>query len=386
MKNKQTKNVAVFFGGRSCEHDISVITGVLCLNSLDRERFAPLPVYVTDDDWFTGDELFDLSFYKDPQLNKLKKVSLTLQDKALYELCSGKLKSPRSIYCAINCCHGLNGEDGCISGILQMSGIPSASPGMLASSVFMDKAATKPFLQGIGVSILPYRQLVKGAFFQNRVLALTLCEHSVGYPCIVKPARLGSSIGVGLAHDRAELTAAIERAMRYDGKVIVEKALTDFIEINCAAYRSGGRVVVSECERPISGGSILTFADKYGGGGKGMEGASRQFPADIPEELSRKIRDITALVYRKSFLCGVVRMDFLVCGEDVYLNEVNTVPGSLALYLFKEKTSLFGEVLTELIEEGIKERRDFDNGTFTYKACVFDGVSSKSGKMANIHP
>ncbi|MBQ9709930.1 MAG: ATP-grasp domain-containing protein [Clostridia bacterium] len=375
MKDKPRKRVLVAFGGRSCEHDISIITGVLVLNSLPKDEYEPLPVYITDSGWFTGEQAFDLAFFKGRDTGKMKRVVPLLGEGRICVLSGKRLKDVGEVYCAVNCLHGLNGEDGSFAGVMRMCNIPLSSPDMLASSVFMDKAASKVFLEGMGVPCLPYKVIKNKAFFQNRGLILNLTERQIGFPCIVKPARLGSSIGIKRASTKAELALAIEHALRYDGKIIVERALDGFVEINCAAFRSGGRVIVSECERPIASGDVLTFADKYKSGL--TQQAIREFPANISEQLSRKIRDITACVYRKMGISGIVRMDFLLCNNEVYLNEVNTVPGSLALYLFKQKTSEYSELLKELIEEGVREHRDYESGTFTYPTDVLNGIGSK---------
>lgn len=375
MLDKVRKRVLIVFGGESCERDISVITGVLALNSLDRDTFIPLPVYITEEGWFTGEELFDLSFYKKRSVEGLKRVVPIFKSKTLYVLKGKKIKPIGEVYSAINCCHGLNGEDGCIAGVMRLLGIPFASPDMLASSVCIDKTATKIFLEGMGVKTLPYKVVTATAFFKSKEFVLNLTEKKIGYPCIIKPARLGSSIGITVARDKQTLKQGIERALRYDAKIIIEKALEGFTEINCAVYKSGGKICVSECENPKPTGEVLSFDDKYKSGLK--HALIREFPAKIPEEASLKIKEITCAVYRKLYAIGVVRMDFLLKDGEVYLNEINTVPGSLALHLFRDKVSEFSEVLTQIIEEGARAHREYVNGTFTYPADVFSSVGNK---------
>ncbi len=370
------KTVAVIFGGKSCEHDISIITGALVLNCIDKQTYDPLPVYIKDGVYYTGDKLFDVGFYNGFDEHEVKKVAFIAGQSTLYHINGQKIKPFKEIYCAINCCHGLNGEDGSIAGLMRLCGIPFASPDMLSSSVCMDKAATKTFLEGMGVKVLPCKVVQKGAFYQNRELVLGLAERQIGYPCIVKPARLGSSIGIKIAKDRAQLVTAIEYALRFDCKIIIEKAVEGFTEINCAAYRYKGRIVVSDCENPKPSGDILSFDDKYISGLK--QASLREFPANIKKELSDKIRETTGAVYRKLYINGVVRIDYLVCGEDVYLNEVNTVPGSLGMYLFKDSVGQFYSMISELIEEGVKEYRDYENGAFSFRSNVLGSIGSKN--------
>jgi len=375
MVNNVRKRVLVVFGGRSSEHDISIITGVTCLNCLIGERFEPVPIYLTEEGWFTGDKLFNLEFFKERTTEGLQRVVPLIKNRTLHILKGNKIKEVGEIYSAINCCHGLNGEDGSVSGVMRLWGVPFASPDMLASSVCMDKSATKIYLEGIGVKVVEGKTLFRSAFFQNRELVLGLTEKQIGYPCIIKPARLGSSIGISCASDRKSLKEAVESALRFDSKVVVEKKLENFTEVNCAVYRYNGRMVVSSVET-VSKNKMLTFDDKYK---SGLKHANFEvLDGQISDEVKRKIQEVTAYVYRKLYAVGVIRMDFLVKDGEVYLNEVNTVPGSLALYLFKNKTSEFKEVLLELIEEGVKAHREFENGIFSYPT---DLLNCKGYKM-----
>ncbi len=374
MEKNNAKKILVVFGGVSSERDISVITGVLTLNCIDRQKYIPVPLYVTDNACFTGDKLFDLSFYKSRDLRDLDEAVLKVGSNELWISKRGKLKSAGEIYCAVNCCHGLNGEDGSVFGLLRLCGIPCASPDMLASSVYMDKCASKIYLSGIGVKTVPYKTVTKAQYFADMEGVVSEVQ-KFGFPLIVKPARLGSSIGIKLAENREKTFGAIEFALRYDGKIIIEKALQNFKEINCAAYSANGKIITSECERPVSAGKFLSFEDKYEGGAK--HAASSIFPADIDKEVSDEIKRITENVYRKTFVHGVIRIDYLLCDGEIYLNEVNTVPGSLAMYLFKDKTSDFKDMINELIDEGVRVHRDYVNGTFNHPADVFGNISSK---------
>ena len=375
---KTLKNVLFLFGGKSCERDISVITGVLAANCTDKQEYFAVPVYITEEGWFTGDKLLEPAFYKNRSTAGLKKVAVLPCSKELYDITSGKLKRMFEVYCAVNCCHGLNGEDGTLSGVFRLSEIPFASPDVMASSVFMDKAAGKYYLMGANLPVLPFFSFSGEKYFGNREFCSVLTEKKIGYPCIIKPANLGSSIGISIAKNRNELKAAIERALRYDGKVLIEPALKNFTEINCAAYKKNGKIVVSECENPKFNGEFLTFGDKYATGLKNT--VYREFPADINAELSAKIRELTLSVYKKAFLTGIVRVDFLVSETgEIFINEVNTVPGSLALYLFRDTPAKYGEVISELREEGVRENRAFSNRTFSFGSDVLIKAGVKSG-------
>ena len=337
------KNIAVFLGGESVEHDISIITGVMTANSIDREKFNPVPIYLTcEGEWYTGNQLSDLDEYKSLDLKRLKRVTLVCGENALYEVKGKRLKKLCAISCAVNCLHGERGEDGCLAGLLNMCKIPIASPPMLPSAVSIDKSFTKTVMRALKVKTLD-GAVVKGA------TGVEEANKTVSYPVIVKPNRLGSSIGVSRAENQAELESALSYAMRFGDNVLVEPCLEDFIEINCAAYRAAdGSVKVSECERPVGASKVLSFGDKY-------ESGSRVFPADIDKKTSDKIKSITRKIYISMGFNGVIRIDFFVVGKEVYLNEINTVPGSLAYYLFCDTLKEFSALLTELIEVALKD-------------------------------
>lgn len=377
------KNIAVFFGGKSCEHDISVITGVLTANVLDKELFNPIPIYVSPSgEWFTGEELLDVAFYKIKDFKKLKKVTFISGDNSLY-LIDKKIKRYKVIACAINCLHGLNGEDGSLAGLLKLLNIPLASPSLFGSSFAIDKDYTKTVLTGMGVEKLPCVRILRSAYYQKKESAIKLINKRIDYPVIVKPSCLGSSIGIKVAFCDAELISALDGAFVYDDKVIVEKALQDFIELNCAAYKANGKIVVSEVEKPVKSQEILSFSDKY----LGFQGlASREFPAKISEKLRNKVRDITEKVYRKAEFLGIIRIDYIYAYDKLYLNEINTVPGSLAYYLFSDTLKGFTDILSEIIDEAEKENRAYQSRNFVFDSSVLmiDGVKgSKQNSFDN---
>ncbi len=362
------KNVAVFFGGQSVEHDVSVITGALTVNSIDKTKFNALPVYVARDGrWFTGEKLRDIDEYKNLDYKKLIEVTLKGGSNELYQIKGKKIKPLERIAVAINCMHGERGEDGSLAGVLKMSNIPLASPELVASSSCMDKSFTKTVMKGLKVKTLP-SVTVAGELNQKAVLS------KLKLPLIVKPACLGSSIGLTRVDDKEKLSSAVAFAKRFGEKVIIEPCLRNFIEINCAAYRDiNGRIVVSECERPIGKEQILSFDDKYKSG-------KRVFPADIDKDISDRIKATTKKVYDGLDSQGVVRIDYFVCGSEVYLNEVNTVPGSLAFYLFGETLKSFTELLTELIGLAIKRGNESQSIQKTFSTGILNmgGIKSKN--------
>lgn len=340
------QTVAVFFGGNSNEYDISVITGLYAANLLKAGGYGVLPVLlgrsggafdvrkakgVTD---FAGDNKFPEIFFC--------KGGFTARGKR------GKCVFP--VDCALICCHGGLGEDGTLAAVLDYYQIPNASPEMPASAVFMNKEYSQIAAKGLDIPVVPSFTVGEKDGFGE---ALARAE-TIGYPLIVKPSRLGSSIGIGVAQDEEGLRTALQAAFRLDDSAVVERYLAGKRDINCAAYFDGDRVRLSECEEVFSQSEILTFAEKYGD--TGMRNA--RMPAELPEEAALEIKRYTELIYRSFHLRGIVRADFLYADGKVYFNELNTVPGSLACYLFGETLTQAKKLLVGIVERRLGERRE----------------------------
>jgi D-alanine-D-alanine ligase len=265
--------------------------------------------------------------------------------------------------------HGERGEDGSLSALLSLSKIANASPEMLASSVCMSKSFTKTVLKGINAPCLP------SIIVKDNVCSVSI--EDFGYPVIVKPNTGGSSIGISKAKNGEELEYAIINALSFSRTAIIEPALTDFTEINCACFSDkDGNLVVSECEKPIGRDEVLTFKDKY-------EDGKRQFPADIDKPISQRIKKMTARIYKELELKGVVRIDYFIKDEKVYVNEINTVPGSLAYYLFSDTLKGFTEILSEIIELSVQNNLKYLSRKFDYKSSVLKIEGVKGGKLKN---
>ena len=364
------KSIAVFFGGQSVEHDISIITGVLTANSLDKEKYLAVPVYVAQSGiWYTGKDLLDLDNFKKLNFKNLTQVSFVGGGKELYSIHKNKLKKITAVAVAVNCIHGERGEDGSLVGLLNMCNVPCVCPPLAPSSICMDKTLTKVFLQGIGVKALP-------SITVSRFEQLKTVTEKLGFPLIVKPAKLGSSIGISTANSVKELDSALSYALRYCQSVIVEPLIDGFVEINCAAYMDEkGLINVSECERPVGRTDILTFKDKY-------ESGKRVFPADISKKLSDKIKKTTRKIYTELGARGIIRIDYFIVGDKVFVNEINTVPGSLAYYLFSDTLKGFTNILNSLIRAAEKEFaiessliKSYDSGVLT--SSGFKGAKKK---------
>lgn len=354
-------NVAVFFGGKSCENEISVLTGVFVLNLLDVERFFPVPVYIhTDGKFYTSEKMRDLNVFKKKDYSSFMRV--LFEDGSMYAFNPKKEKIKRKykIGVALNCCHGGFGEGGGVSALAELNHIPFASPKTAPSGVFMDKALTKLVAKSLSVPTVDYVRLQENDYKKRGAFLLKNIGARLKYPVVVKPAKLGSSIGISLAETTEEAKTAIEAAFALDDVVLVEKYLAHKRDINCAAYSLSGEIFVSEPEEAYGGG-IYAFSDKYLNRKDGVRGN-----APLDEELRKKIRAYTRTLYKRMNLNGIVRMDFLEEDGEVYLGEVNTVPGSLAYYLFCERISdaknLFSDLLDDALKNVSAEKKVFSTG------------------------
>lgn len=366
------KKIVVFFGGVSTEREISVITGVLTLNSLDKAIYEPVPVFIDKNGTaWSGEPLFNLNFYKKMDFKKLYKVNFIIGNAGLFKISRRKNKEIGQIYCAINCMHGICGEDGMIAGLMKACNIPLASPDMFSSSLSIDKHLTKLILVGIKVPCVDYIKLERENFFSRSEASIKYVGNKLGFPVIVKPARLGSSIGIKKVNDATELFPALCEAFNFDDKVLAEKYLPGARDINCAVYKDVNGINVSETEEAFTVNEILSFEDKYGG--SKITGEKRRFPADIEEARSDDIKFYSKTVYKKLGFSGIVRFDFLLHNGEVYLNEINSVPGSLAYYLFCNKISEFSDLLHKIIVEAINNHKKELRRVMDFESNVLSG-------------
>ena len=357
-------NILLLFGGKSCEHDISILTAKITLPVLKRiGRVYPVYVDKFNGWWYVQKELEPIK-YKTDYKRAGKRVCVFSGENSLKV--TGGLKrfvNLAKIDVAVPCFHGNNGEDGSVSGLLQLAGIPYTCGNPFACGASMDKSATKTVLRGMGANVL------KGVTFNSPYdeKAFSLVK-KLGFPLIVKPVSLGSSIGIKIADNVEELKNALDVAFCFDTRVLVEKALTDFYEINCAAFKADGRVVTSKIERPVSRDKILTFADKYIHGDK--NGSDRVFPYSFDGEKS--VRETTEKIYKTFNFDGVIRVDYLVDNVTgkIFVNEINSIPGSLAYYLFDE----YGheEFLTKLVQSAISAKKRRDKLVYAYHSNVLN--------------
>jgi len=364
-----SKTVAVIFGGASNENEISVITGTMASNVLISGGDEVIPVYIAQNGViYTGQCLSDISSFKHEGYKKCSRAIIA--NGGIYALNNkGKVKKFTKIDVVLNCCHGGAGEGGAVNGLCAFADLPLAGAGIFESSAFMDKYITKLVLSALKIKTVGY-------VYVKSLEELDRCPHMPDFPLIVKPVGLGSSIGVEKAENGEELKKAVEVALTYDSAVIIEKYITNRREINCAAYYSGGKVVTSECEESVGGGAVFTFEDKYGGGGMSV------IPANITKDISASIRNLTAEVYSRLNMRGIVRFDFILSGEDIYLSEINTVPGSLSYYLLSTGFKNFYPVLSEVITQAQKDFQE-RKGKKLIMTGILENIPQNGGKLKN---
>ena len=352
------RKVAVFFGGKSCENEISVLTGIFILNLLDRERFSPFPIYVhTDGGTYTSPDMSNLNVFKEKRVSDFERIFL--DGGSVYALNEKKRKVKRlaKIDVAINCCHGGLGEGGGVSALAAWNGIPLASPDLTSSGVFMDKSMTKLIARALNVPTVDYIRVNEKDYERRGAFLLKSIRSRLKYPVIIKPAHLGSSIGITLANNEEEVKSALAAAFTLDDRVIIEKYLANKQDVNCAAYSLQGKIILSEPELAFGEG-IYSFEDKYlrRSNDHGTPISSKEGGRyAVSGELREKIRAYTRTVYKRMNLQGAVRMDFLISEGKAYLCEVNTVPGSLAYYLFCDRITDARQFISDLLETAWQE-------------------------------
>ena len=342
------RTVAVFFGGESCENEISILTGVFILNVFNKEQYAPLPIYVhTDGLTYYSPKMCSLDVFKNVDVTRFQRV--ILDNGNLYAM-GKRCKKIAQIDVVLNCCHGGLGEGGGVSAMAEWNHLPLASPDIVTSGIFMDKGLTKLIAKSLNIPVLDYIRVNEKDYEKRGAFLLKSVQSRLKYPVVVKPSHLGSSIGITVANNETELKTALSSAFALDNRVIVERYLENKRDVNCAACLIKGEICVSEAEEAFGDG-IYSFEDKYvkrsedrtKGGGKALCG-----------ELRDKIRSYTKTLYKRTDLKGVVRMDFLVSGSKAYLCEVNTVPGSLAYYLFCERVLDARQMISDIVEEAMR--------------------------------
>ena len=376
--------IGVFFGGRSTEHEISVISASQAMHAINAAKYDVVPIYISKQGkWYTGEALLDIKNYRNTAdlLGKVEEVYMepTFGDYNLYKKKRGLFGSGvvKHLDVAIPVLHGSNGEDGTFEGLLETIGIPYAGCNTLSSANGMDKITMKMILKSCGIPVVDYVWFTDKEWFARRDELIDRIEKEIGYPVIVKPANLGSSVGIGRACNREELIEKIDGAEVYTTRIIVEDMVEDLQEINCSVLGDCDENQASVLEEPIKSGEILSYEDKYVGGtkgAKGMQAAQKRIPADLPKAETERIQFLSRETFRVLSCHGVSRVDMIIDRKtrDIYVNEINTIPGSLSFYLWEATGISFEQLMDRLVELAIKRKREQGMKTVSYDHNIFN--------------
>lgn len=391
--------VGVIYGGESVEHEVSVISAMQAMNKLDQEKYEIIPIYITKDrEWYTGEMLKDIEVYQDLSLIKKygKNVvlycnngSFVLQKKTFPKFVVAEVDIILPIV------HGTNVEDGGLQGYLQTIGVPFVGSDVYASVVGQDKVFMKDIWKNAKLPMTDYVWFYDVDYKQDSDAVIEKVE-KLAYPVIVKPATTGSSVGIAVCSKREELVEAIDDAIQYDKKILVEEVVENLKEVNIAVMGNYEHQKVSEIEEVLSGNKFLTYADKYIGDGKGklkgakvpmkgtskgMASANRKLPAELPDKVRKEVEEVAVEAFKTLGSSGNSRIDFLVddAKNKVYINEINSIPGSLAFYLWEAKGIDFSTVLDEMINIGVKDYKKRVSKTHSFETNILKGFAAHGG-------
>ncbi|MCR4950895.1 MAG: D-alanine--D-alanine ligase [Solobacterium sp.] len=398
-------NTAVFFGGESVEHEVSIISAHQAIEALDREKYNVIPIYISKDrKMYCSELLFNMSSYKDLKqlISQCTQVTIVREDnRVVIKPVRAKLfgeKEIGTIDVAVPVMHGTNGEDGTIQGFLEMLKVPYAGCDLYGAAVGQDKVLMKHILSDNDIPMANWFWVYSSEIDEHKDEVLAKV-HKLIYPVILKPARTGSSVGIAIAHNDEEYLECFEDARQYDEKVITEKVVKPMREINCSVLGDCYHCEASVLEEVghQSADELLTFKDKYQGGSKGAKGAksagskgsgmastARIVPAPVSDEQRKLIENLALKTFKVLGASGVCRIDFMMDAETkrVYVNEINTIPGSLAFYLWTEKGVSFTKLMDRLVEIALERERRRSRMTFSYDTNLLSTYSENSAKGA----
>ena len=393
--------LGVFFGGNSVEHEVSIITAIQAIENLNKEKYDVIPIYIAKNNkMYVGDLIGDIRNYKD--IDKLieNSTQITLaqiDDKTALLKCNKKMFESNVydyIDVAVPIVHGTNVEDGTLQGYLKMFNIPYAGCDVISSACGMDKYVFKCILKDNGIPTLDCKCFTYQDYEEDVNKLISEVEKAISYPVIVKPVNLGSSVGIGIAKDQTELKNRIDEAFTYSKKVLVEKAVMNLKEINCSVLGDYEEAKASECEEPVKTDEILSYKDKYisGGGKKGgsksMNAGVLKLPADITKEQKETIQKLALKTFKVLEASGVIRIDFIIDQDDgkIYVNEPNTIPGSLSFHLWRATGLEYSDMLDKVIDLALKRHREEENLTFSFDTNILSGYTTgglKGSKLLN---
>ncbi|MDR1730667.1 MAG: D-alanine--D-alanine ligase [Synergistaceae bacterium] len=387
--------VGVFFGGKSVEHEVSIISAIQAINAFDGEKYDVVPVYIAKNgEMYTGEDVGKIEEYRDiPALLKKSRRVFLYSEGERHLLVQYPMKRfgnsvQAEIDLAFPITHGTNVEDGALQGYLKTLSLPFVGCDVTASALGMDKYAMKTIWKANGLPVLDGLRLRAREWYSGKEQVFARIRSAFSWPLIVKPVNLGSSVGIRRAADEEELKEALDYAFHFAETALVESAVPHLREINCAVLGDQESATASECEEPINHDVILSYADKYlgdGGAKKGMSAAKRKLPAEIPPDLRDRIRELAQKAFQALGCNGVARVDFLMNGEsgEIWINEINTIPGSLSFYLWEPVGMPYARLLDEMVRLAFKRQREEAEISYSFDTNILAGFAAgglKGGK------
>ena len=385
--------VGVVFGGRSVEHDVSIVTAHQAMAVLS-ERHEVIPIYVTrEGHWLSAPGLNDLEVFRSKRWSEVADPAYIAPGSAALTIPGRRLKGARTIDLdvVVPSIHGTFGEDGTIQGLLELAGLPYTGSNVTASATGMDKRVMKDLFRAAGLPTVPHVDVDVADLDRDVESVVARIEDGVGYPVFVKPARAGSSVGIAKATNADELRTALDIARRYDTRLLAEKGMEGCIEINCSVLGGGGREPrASVCEQPVAWQDFLSFDDKYLRGGKsgssvkgeGMASLDRKIPAPVDDQTTKQVQANAVAAFEAIGAAGVARIDSFVDegSGNTWLMEINTMPGSFAFYLWEGTGVSFSDLMEELLDIARAEYRRRSELLFTFDSNILEKQNrGKSG-------
>ncbi len=382
-------NIGVLFGGNSVEHEVSVISASQAIAAIDKERYHVIPLYLTKDHrLFSGEALFDVKNYKSTSnlLKQCKQVSIVKIQQRFYiqPVKSSLFTKAQEVDVVLPVVHGTHCEDGSIQGYLETIGIPYSGSDVISAALGQDKVFMKMAFEHHNIPMVPWFYFNQNEYRLNKDKVISDILSKVGLPCVVKPARLGSSVGITLVKTLETLNESIIDALNYDTKIVIEKAVIDLREVNCSVLGDEVSVEASVLEEVMKYDAILSYKDKYQSNSKskGMASTSRICPAELDDALTKKVQDLAKEVFVVLGCSGVTRIDFLMDSNtmELYVNEINTIPGSLSFYLWDKSGYNFTDLMDRLIDQSIQRQRRREKMVFSFESNLLDLYSNKGSK------
>lgn len=386
--------LGVIFGGESVEHEVSIISAIQAMKNLDEEKYEIIPIYIGKDrEWYTGKLLKNIEIYSDIELLKKYAKNVVLTNRKNNFVLIKKTGIKRIVDYVdliLPIVHGTNVEDGTLQGFLELIGIPYVGSNVYSAAIGQDKVFQKQILESSFIPVTKYIWFFDNDYKENEEGILNDIE-KLGYPVMVKPARLGSSVGISKAKNKEEVKESIIDAMKYDEKILIEKVVDNLIEVNCSVLGNYEYQEASELEEVMGVDEFLSYRDKYLGsnktkGTKGMASTNRILPARLDDKIANEIKETSKKVFKVLNSSGVIRIDYLIDKKTnkYYVNETNTIPGSLSFYLWEATKKPYKELLDDMINLAIRTYKRKKRKVFSFETNIlsnFNGLKGSKGKL-----